>query len=711
MFCKIILPSNEIHKLPSVPKTYEELNTIALKKFKGKIPEKFYFKYKDTDDELITLSNEEDFQTALLTSESDNVKTLRIFLIPEMGLPNNNFNYSVHNFSPASFANFQNDNSLDRVAKAKLSVSHACSHGYDKRAFDSSENFGDADLSRIGGQAPLVLERNKKSRSNPGEMEAQGQDEQFPDKHFSFERSAFLEGSNQLAGIPFNQDQLNTISELLDRKLKEKVEQKMQQIVVAELMGKLSEEYRNKSMKKNNPYTYTPYMGKSVVPSSGRASMKKQRTVTEGEDSICADCQKKIEEIKFTCLTCLNSEFCEACESKGEHPHPLLKTRLHKKNKPEGNEQQNTGPNSNKVQENDEKLSVANNKSQSIGNFGGYGGKRGLSPENKHFGSKGLKYSNSFAAMELPAQRNSENSFQAKNPSNFSRTQAHLSQSVIYGKALPTPGGTPFEKEIKKYKAAIVKPPIYDLINVKPGYIYNVEFTIKNTGNEDWPEDVKLICVNGIHKDIQESVPALAHNKSHLVKLELKAPLEPNIYLSQWRLQYMDEGVPKLFGSNLYIEINVKEGKKREEVVVEKKADNKEVKIEKAEKGEKGPVSQPKSVEKDPEQKELAKPNDAAIIEEQDKKNQVNQPESVVVDDSKKRSELSEEEQRLMRETNCSDEVLRFAQQLHSLAPHKSIESQIKYIQECPIHLDINDIAAWYLNNVDTVINNEVMPF
>ena len=69
MFCKIVTPGGDIHKLSSVPKTLEELEEISIKKFKNKLPENFTFKYKDCDDELIALVNDEDYDTAILTSE------------------------------------------------------------------------------------------------------------------------------------------------------------------------------------------------------------------------------------------------------------------------------------------------------------------------------------------------------------------------------------------------------------------------------------------------------------------------------------------------------------------------------------------------------------------------------------------------------------------------------------------------------------------
>lgn len=44
------------------------------------MPPYYCFKYKDSDDELITLSNEEDYDTAILTSEQEKLKTLRVYI-------------------------------------------------------------------------------------------------------------------------------------------------------------------------------------------------------------------------------------------------------------------------------------------------------------------------------------------------------------------------------------------------------------------------------------------------------------------------------------------------------------------------------------------------------------------------------------------------------------------------------------------------------
>jgi len=352
MFCKIILPSNEIHKLPSVPETYDDLYNIVVRKFKGKVPDNFYFKYKDSDDELITLSNDEDFQTAKTTSEADNVKTLRIFLIPENGAQSVNPNFLIQNLSPASHGSYTNENFMDKTTKSKFLVGNSYSHSVGKRASDAAENLGESDFHRLVEQLPGAAERLKLSQAHIPHLEHQ--DENYLARDLPLEKSIYLEGLlnqglREQGSMPFSQDQMNVIIDMLEKKLKDKIEQKVQ-LVVTEIMAKLNDEYRNKSLKKNQ-YTHTPFMSKSIVPSFGsRTSLRKSVKTQEGEEHSCSHCRKKIDDVKYTCSECGNVDFCETCEEKVEHPHPLLKTRLGRKAKASldtseiSNANINTGP-------------------------------------------------------------------------------------------------------------------------------------------------------------------------------------------------------------------------------------------------------------------------------------------------------------------------------------------------------------------------------
>ena len=690
MFCKIILPSNEIHKLPSVPETYDDLYSIAVKKFKGKVPENFYFKYKDSDDELITLSNDEDFQTAKTTSEVDKVKTLRIFLIPENGSQSNNPNFLIQNLSPASHGSYTNDNFADKTTKSRYIIGNAYSQSVGKRPSDPAENLGEPDFNRLVEQLPGGADRLKLGQPHIPHLEQQ--DENYLARDIPLEKSIYLEsllnqGIRDQASTPFNHEQLNVIIDLLERKMKERIEQKVQ-VVVTEIMAKLNDEYRNKSLKKNQ-YTHTPFSSKSIVPSFGmRSSLRKPtKTQQDVEEHFCSHCRKKIDDVKYTCSECGNVDFCEICEEKVEHPHPLLKTRLGRKAKASldvsevANANLNTGPATKNYQDIAHNPMVAN-KSQSYGVF--IGGESQENRNNESSGSspsennlpqnKGLRYSNTVSQITFNERNSSESnsSHQPKNPSNFSgRGNQSLSQSANYGKNYSTPGGTPFEKEPKKYKATIVKPPVYDLINVKPGNIYYVEFTIKNSGDVAWPENIKIVCINGVHKGVEESIPALNPGAKYEVKLKLKAPLNINRYLSQWKLHYYEEEAAKPFGSNLFVEINVTEGSKKDkerekpEDKIESEAvqnQNKDVLIAESENKD---ILVAECENKDAQQAAEAENRDAAIAQAESRERakpvevgsaaaeRVN-PHPVEVQNKderkgQKKSHVSEEDQKLMR--------------------------------------------------------------
>jgi len=763
MFCKIILPSNEIHKLPSVPETYEDLYNVAVKKFKGKVPDNFYFKYKDSDDELITLSNDEDFQTAKTTSEADKVKTLRIFLIPENGGQSVNPNFLIQNLSPASHGSYTNENFMDKTTKSRFLVGNSYSQSVGKRPSDVADNLGESDFNRLAEQLPGGADRLKLGQAHIPHLDQQ--DESYLARDIPLEKSIYLEGLlnhglRDQGSIPFNQEQLNAIIEMLEKKLKDRIEQRVQ-LVVTEIMAKLNDEYRNKSLKKN-PYTHTPYSStsKSIVPSFGSRTslMRKSVKTQEGEEHLCSNCRRKIDDVKYTCSECGNVDFCETCEEKAEHPHPLLKTRLGRKAKASldssevSNANINTGPATRNYQDVVQNPMHAN-KSQSYGaNMGADSQENrnyessGSSPSENHFPqNKGLRYSNTVSQINFNDRNSSESnsSHQPKNPSNFSGVRSQqMSKSYV------TPGGTPFEKEPKRFKATIVKPPVYDLINVKPGNIYYVEFTIKNSGGEAWPEGVKIVCINGVHKGVEESIPALGASIKHEVKLKLKAPLSPNRYLSQWKLHYYEDEAPKAFGSNLFIEINVTEGSKKDKereqkendkaekiesevvqnkdvVVAEPEPENKDILIAEcdnsdvrlaAEAANKDAQAAAEIENRDAAiaqsgDRERAKPvevGSAAAAENKDRPNPVEENR----DERKgqKKNHLSEEDLKLIRETNCSEMVLNHAKQLHSMYPDQPIVDQIDFIEACPIHLDVNDIVIHYMNrleNKNSVMNDD----
>jgi len=83
MHCKLVSPDHQIYRLSSIPHTYQDLTQIISQKLSIPQSQPLKLKYQDIDQELITLNNQEDLQTALLTSQSDNLKCLKIYVYSE----------------------------------------------------------------------------------------------------------------------------------------------------------------------------------------------------------------------------------------------------------------------------------------------------------------------------------------------------------------------------------------------------------------------------------------------------------------------------------------------------------------------------------------------------------------------------------------------------------------------------------------------------
>jgi len=81
MICKLVFPSNEIFKLAAFPNSFSELLDAIRARIGESSSLNFSLKYKDFEDELVTLNNQEDFQTAILSCQAEKLKTLKVFIL------------------------------------------------------------------------------------------------------------------------------------------------------------------------------------------------------------------------------------------------------------------------------------------------------------------------------------------------------------------------------------------------------------------------------------------------------------------------------------------------------------------------------------------------------------------------------------------------------------------------------------------------------
>jgi len=312
MFCKIILPSNDIHKLPSVPKSFAELKQICETKFKGKIPEKFSFKYKDSDEEMITLTNDEDFETALLTSQQEKIKTLRIFIDksdePEEVAPNcqNDLNSNQQNFSRDHEQ--KNRPGFRKELLEAIPLSESLTE-LDKKMSETGEAKEEDELDKLVESLPSPFISSKKSFSQP------------PKAFFKKSSLDDIDYTNL-----FTQDQIRTIEKIIEKKVEERLETEIQRLVNEAFFRVNSDEVKEFKGRRGTR-TMTSIIQKTSTCATGKNPKFKVPDSTSSGPYLCNGCQCKIEGIRYSCTVCSDFDYCENCEAKGDHDHPFIKYR------------------------------------------------------------------------------------------------------------------------------------------------------------------------------------------------------------------------------------------------------------------------------------------------------------------------------------------------------------------------------------------------
>lgn len=77
MIFKIVL-NNEIHRVNVDLKSFEELTALITKRFSANMPSNYHLEYLDADNDLVRISNEEDFQ--ILLEDFETMKSAKLFI-------------------------------------------------------------------------------------------------------------------------------------------------------------------------------------------------------------------------------------------------------------------------------------------------------------------------------------------------------------------------------------------------------------------------------------------------------------------------------------------------------------------------------------------------------------------------------------------------------------------------------------------------------
>lgn len=66
---------------------------------------------------------------------------------------------------------------------------------------------------------------------------------------------------------------------------------------------------------------------------------------------------------------------------------------------------------------------------------------------------------------------------------------------------------------------------------------------ITNTGKEKWPEECRLVCIDGYelcHGSTWQSVVSLKQGESTYLNVNLRSPMHPGVYESKWQMLTSD---------------------------------------------------------------------------------------------------------------------------------------------------------------------------
>ena len=592
MFCKLILPTNEIHKLCSLPETFDLLHQTIQTKLQNKIPSDFSLKYKDSDEELITLSCDDDLQAAIMAAKNEDVKTLRIFILP------NTDNIMAPSDKPilTSLSNIP-----EAPEKSRSSLEEPSSIGGSYIKFPEAKGIEGPlkscsrfSLSRIPKTHSLIFDDIETIHSmtpfseKPGEAGSRK-------RVFTFTRmnslddpidEEYINPGNLGKGV-LTEEQVEFLSNLIDNRLNEDLDESIRRYTL-EFLSRIYDDVPFVSPERSSPYNLSMLSKSMVHRSANRRHTLQGFRGPSHENLYCAGCNTEVHGIKYICLSCANYTCCENCESEVDHPHPLLKIRpAQQQQQHQPYEQHSHHHYQQQYQHEMKRNSPIPSNASPVHMINRPSAGTSARKSHRHTtaapGLLSLGSDSQLANitrlyenyMNTPQSNNSMSqpspTLPAKKPAGILRRGNTLGAlpSLKGGPVVgPRSGGglsssrysskTMLETD-GKYKATITKPSVYDFINIHPGQEYNIQLIVKNSGENKWAEEIKLICINGRDKGMEIPVHSLSPSEEQALSVNLVAPQQSGRCLSQWKLHYGDEGVMKAFGRAIYIDIEVHE--------------------------------------------------------------------------------------------------------------------------------------------------------
>ena len=498
MFCKVVLPSGDMFRLPDFPGSLKELRTAIDKKYPKKLKKSYLITIEEALKPPEILESESDFHA--LIPKVVRGRTLKLF-VKECGdqrkashqaqglgategvkLPRIGGDTSPAKMNPNTSKNFENP----KETQASNDSADAFTPQQTKclaRIIDNKFDKAEQRLKSLIDSFIKNLEEPIKPQKKSGII---------------FRPKKKVEPS-----APLSPKSVSSEHGSSDRKLEIPRFEANQNAI------------RDASPKRGIPVSVVQDFRRREVTFSSIADKVSKSTVLPISTSttsqragllyICDGCSMNpIVGPRYKCQVCLDFDFCSNCYKTKPHQHPL--------------KLQNG-------QESSPRLASSSSKSFL---------------EDKYSSSSG----------QIP-----EYHLQSQETSQIESTMMDSKVSML-------------KSQKKPYRAKLTREPRFPISNITPAKPYEINFSLRNTGEKAWPASVELYCLAGCHLGISEKIKPLMPGEEVDVCLPLQAPNSVGKFSSSWKLQYIEGDATKAFGPKLTFEIQVEEISKMQESVI-----------------------------------------------------------------------------------------------------------------------------------------------
>jgi hypothetical protein len=323
MSCKVLF-KDEIKRIPSIPSTFAAMREAVSKAFGNKVPSEFILKYRDSDNDLITVNSNEDFK--LMAEVSNGALKVEVHPCDQHVLPTDLTNNSTQNTKL--------DDGIQRMdSNSHVDYSQCDNEMKSSRVSICSEFSNNPRVKELEEQLREVHAKKVLAKKLQKEQIQKNKSEGLNLFETCVEYEKILvELKSQKVGL----------LKLLEKEgvnKEEKETLKDQMINIKASTQALKEEIKEvKRKRKENKKAFNLLKGKGPVKKTGTCTRRVTKVVFNEPEPVCTrpkavhanyycdGCNAHpIVGPRFKCIVCHDFDYCDKCEASKPHDHAFIK--------------------------------------------------------------------------------------------------------------------------------------------------------------------------------------------------------------------------------------------------------------------------------------------------------------------------------------------------------------------------------------------------